>query len=217
MPRTPTIALPAVAALALYAFASPAVADPMACRRDAMIVFDTSGSMSLRETPERSRLEVARQAAQSVLPEATAGRRAGLVTFGPSNCAAQLRLPPTAAAGAAIHAELDAVRPMGPTPIGQAVETAVTNLPGQGIVLVFTDGQENCGSDLCALGHRLRATAPGLVVHVLGFKLPDRASVGAACLAEATGGRYFSTQSGDEVANAFREALICPKVSVRKR
>ena len=53
------------------------------CLRDAMIVFDTSGSMQAREEQYQSRLDVARRAIQGVLPEVTAVRFIRLVFVGP--------------------------------------------------------------------------------------------------------------------------------------
>lgn len=198
--------------------ARPARAEDTQCHRDAMIVFDTSGSMQAREQQYQSRLDVARLAMQGVLPEITAQRRTGLIVFGAhENCSVELKLRLARDAGSAIKTQLDRLSPGAETPIAGAVEQAVNELEGRGIVTVVTDGEETCGGDPCALGQRLQSIGPDLTVHVIGYKLPRKATPAAKCLAESTGGRFLTVDKATELAHALREVLLCPKLSALGR
>ena len=64
-------------ALALSPTATTAA---LACRENAMLVFDASGSMGLYREG-RPKINLAREAAASVLPDVTGYRPTGLVTY----------------------------------------------------------------------------------------------------------------------------------------
>lgn len=196
--------------------ASPVRAEEAeACRRDAMIVFDASGSMTIADMGGRPRIDVAREAVVDVLPSLAHQRRTGLVVYGPGAgaCSVRLRVPPAVGTAQTIIEELQRTRPSGRTPIGQAVEQAVGVLGPAGLVVVVTDGVENCGIDLCQLGTTLRARKPGITVHVIGMKIPTAAQTGIACLAAETGGKYAPADTLTELRHALTEAMSCPKMS----
>lgn len=188
-----------------------------ACRADAMIVFDGSGSMSLADADGRERIQVARQSVAEVLPEITHLRRTGLVVYGAAgSCFVDVKLRPRLDAAPLISKMVDETPAGGATPLGRAVETAVQVLGGgetPGVVVVVTDGEDNCGVDPCDLGERMKATAPKTVVHIIGFMMGERHAVHAACLAEATNGLYVPAHTFDELKTALRAALGCPRLS----
>jgi Ca-activated chloride channel family protein len=214
--RIPLLGAGIAATALLLASSTPRAdtAEDSYCRRDAMIVFDTSGSMQIREERFLSRLDIARSALQRLLPEITSQRRTGLIVFGAQeNCSVELRLRLARGAGGAISSQLDGLLPGAQTPIVRAVEQATVELRGRGIVVVVTDGEETCGGDPCSLGQRLQSIAPDLVVHVIGYRLPSKANAKAKCLAEATAGKFVTVNAESELVQALSEALLCPKVS----
>jgi Ca-activated chloride channel family protein len=81
----------------------------------------------------------------------------------------------------------------------------------------LTDGDETCRNDPCLLAKNLRASYPGIVVHIIGFKLQglqNKPPVSAAkCLADETGGYNANTNSLDELIAALSKTLNCPEVS----
>ena len=187
------------------------------CRRDAMIVFDTSGSMQQRDRQYQTRLETARSALRNILPEITKDRRTGLIVFGAlENCSVELRLRLAHQAQSQISNQLDRLVPGAQTPIALAVEQGARELKGQGIVVVITDGEETCGGDPCAAGRQLKAQFPELTVHVIGYKLGPKSTEPALCLAEGTGGKFISVKEPEELTAALREVLVCPKISLRR-
>jgi len=217
------------------AFAGPAgQAQDRSCADDAIIVFDGSGSMS--ETAfnamDEPRIIDARRAMHRAVPRVAPVRRIGLMIYGPGGsdvCSnVDLRFGPVRNAGARILAEIDALQPSGQTPLTIAVARAAEALGAperSGIVVLVTDGKENCGGSPCRLGEALAVQAPSMTVHVIGFRMssefsdwPDDIrevprtggdSVMTRCLAERTGGMYVMTQTVDELADALTETLSC--------
>ncbi|MEM9027670.1 MAG: VWA domain-containing protein [Pseudomonadota bacterium] len=213
----------AAAALAVVA----AISGPVAafandvCHEEAMLVFDASGSMATRlPGANASKIDIARRAAADVLPDITAQRATGLVTYGGipgSACnSVNLRLPPMSNSADLILAELLTLSPSGQTALSQATWLAAQTIDRKkrpGTVVLVTDGLENCGLNACALGTKLHAEAPQLKVHVIGFRIGSRSEQSIACLAQATGGTYTSVEGYEDLRRALRVTLSCPKIS----
>ena len=222
-------ALPLALALGLSALpGGPAPQAAGGCARDAMLVFDGSGSMGEvgHDPTTPSRIEDARRAVRAAMPDIAPVRRVGLLTYGPGGdnaCSGiDLRFAPRADAGAAVVAGIDGLAPGGLTPLAASVTAAAGVLGGAGIVVLVTDGNETCGGTPCALGARLAAERPGLIVHVIGFRVvydpfswnsPEAQDLDgetvAKCLPDATGGLFVSTGTVDELADALRVTLGC--------
>ena len=222
-------ALPLALALGLSALpGGPAPQAAGGCARDAMLVFDGSGSMGEvgHDPTTPSRIEDARRAVRAAMPDIAPVRRVGLLTYGPGGdnaCSGiDLRFAPRADAAAAVVAGIDGLAPGGLTPLAASVTAAAEVLGGAGIVVLVTDGNETCGGTPCALGARLAAERPGLTVHVIGFRVvydpfswnsPEAQDLDgetvAKCLPDATGGLFVSTGTVDELADALRVTLGC--------
>ncbi len=211
--------------------AGPSIAN-QSCTRDAMLVFDGSGSMSelgfnLLDEP---RIFAARRAMRQAMPQITPVRDVGLLIYGPGpegSCDnVDLRFPPQPDASADILVALDELQPSGDTPLTRSVKRAAEVLNYQnepGIVVLVTDGKENCGGAPCELAAELIADAKALTVHVIGFKVrgehfrwdsegTDEYRNGttiARCLADRTGGLYLSTETVEELATALQKTLGC--------
>ena len=83
---------------------------PSPCTEDAVIVFDASGSMSGNQTlgipNSRARIDEARAALATVVPNATKFRKVGLVTYGPgpyNQCNVKLEFKPDGQCGLPHH------------------------------------------------------------------------------------------------------------------
>lgn len=209
--------------LGLTALGAPLVSAAQAQSTDptcepAMLVFDASGSM------RGTRIVEARRATQRVLPALTRARPVGLVTYGgrvgPVCGTIDVKLPPVPGSGPAIQAEIDALDPTGRTPIAGAVAQAAAVLGGgarRGLVVLVSDGEENCAGDPCALGHELRAAGGRLRVHVIGYRLRVPEGSALACLARQTGGIYAEAGDTEALAAALENTLGCTPVSNDKR
>jgi Ca-activated chloride channel family protein len=224
LPRAPLLAL------ALSALPLPLTAPLQAagsCARDAMLVMDGSASMAEVgfDITAPTRIEEARQALRRAMPEIAPVRRVGLLTYGPGgsgSCSGiDLAFAPMPEAAERVIAGVEALSPIGLTPIAASVREAAEVLGEEGIVVLVTDGNETCGGRPCALGAELAAN-PGLTVHVIGFRVVydpfswnspeagmyDGQTV-AKCLSDQTGGLYVDTQTVDELAEALRVTLGC--------
>ncbi|MCE8547005.1 VWA domain-containing protein [Ruegeria pomeroyi] len=209
------------------------------CTSDAMIVFDASGSMAEMgyNGLDRPRILDAREAMHDTLPRIATLRRLGLVTYGAAMDGAadgdlckRVSMPfaPSADAAGPILNLIDGIEPDGNTALTDAVDLAARVFdqpPRPGVIVLVTDGEETCGGTPCALATDLARTAPGLTVHVIGFRVrsqffgweggdgnptvPETISP-AECLAQATGGEYVSTETVEELIRALNQTLGCP-------
>ena len=208
-----------VMAVMLAAVPSVGVTYAWACQENAMLVFDASGSMaSIRDGLPK--IVVARDAATEILPDVTRRRPTGLITYGgergPSCGDVHLKIPPMVGSGELILGELGMMEPRGQTPLSDAVMLAAQTLKGHGqpgVVVLVTDGLENCGYNACALGQKLRSKTPNIRVHVIGFHLRSSSESRVSCLARSTGGTYTSTNSLETLREALRQTLSCPRIS----
>lgn len=187
-----------------------------------MLVFDASGSMGSIKNG-LPKIDAAREAATDILPDVTRFRATGLITYGGEFGTVcnnvNLKLPPMRHSGELILAELGLMRPNGQTPLSDAVMLAAQSLKSlqhPGIIVLVTDGLENCGYNACAVGRKLRAQNPNIRVHVIGFHMHSRSENQIACLSQQTGGTYTSTNSLESLRDALRTTLSCPRISSLK-
>lgn len=223
MTRTPIFRKFACRLATIAACWSPsgvALSDETPCSDDAMLVFDASGSMMNLTDIGPPRIDLARIAAHQVIPAAARNRNLGLMTYGPGGADQcvniQLKVPPQPDAAEAILAEIDNITTEGETPLSSAVEAAAEALDYRhrpAVVVVLTDGDENCGRDPCEVARALAANAYRLTVHIIGFKLGERPRFHAACFAEETNGLFVPTNSIEELTDALSNTLVCPQIT----
>lgn len=198
------------------------------CDRDAIIVFDGSGSMAEMgfNDLDEPRIMTARRAMHRAIPPIAARRNLGLMIYGPGDAGMcqgiDLRFAPRPNAAPMLLSAIDALEPAGETPLTVSVQAAANLLDGPGDVVLVTDGKETCGGAPCALAAEL-AQRPGLTVHVIGFKVRgDRfqwaeggsndyrdANTVAACLADRTGGSYIAAETAEQLISALHTTLGC--------
>ncbi|MDX1516837.1 MAG: VWA domain-containing protein [Woeseiaceae bacterium] len=113
-----------------------------------------------------------------------------------------------------IRAAIAGLKPLGQTPIAFALRQAAADFASQAsdrAVVLVTDGIESCGGDPARAAHELRQQ--GIVVHVIGFGLGNAADEDAASLraiAAASGGRYVSAGSAEELQAALTRTVATP-------
>jgi hypothetical protein len=172
-----------------------------------MMILDGSGSMwgQIDGTPK---IEIARDAIGRMLADWPEARSLGLMAYGhrrEGDCDdIETLLSPGPVDRDGVTAALEGFTPRGKTPVGASVRAAAGSVGANGSVVVVTDGLENCGADLCALGHELAADGAGFTAHVIGFDVDD-ADGQLSCLAEATGGRYLAASDAASLTGALQE------------
>lgn len=225
--------------LAILALARPAVRGPLPLEAegiDVLILLDRSSSMAANDMdPERTRLEVAREAAA----EFVAGRpddRIGLVGFARyADVVCPLTL--SHASLEELLAGVEMVRPEGPedaTGIGGAVARAAQILraseaPSK-VVILFTDGEETVASPddpesvspaqaaaLCReLGVRVYSIAAGVGAKTRAGELVPLDTGPIRALAEATGGAFWEARDADATAQVYASIDALERVRFRE-
>ncbi|MGM0586740.1 MAG: vWA domain-containing protein, partial [Pseudomonadota bacterium] len=149
------------AAAALMAPAAAQGAD------DVMVVFDGSNSMWGR-IDGRAKIEIAREAMESLMGEWTEGANLGLMAYGhrrEADCTdIETILEPGPADRSAFLERVRAITPRGKTPLTSAIEQAADRLAWRdnpATVVVISDGVESCGRDPCALADTLEKSGVG--------------------------------------------------------
>lgn len=181
-----------------------------------MLVFDSSGSMR-KKVEGRSRMASAKEAVSQVMGNLDGKTEIGLVAYGHrrgKDCSdMQVVAEPAMGQGGAIARAVDNMRPLGETPIADAVRMAAEvasydELPAT--VVLVTDGEESCGGDPCALADELEQKGQDFTAHVIGFGYGDGTKAGAACLAEKTGGQYIAAADASSLAEALVQTVSAP-------
>ena len=138
-----------LAGIGLLAASTVGVAEgrPAECTDDAILVFDGSGSMdAISHNGLKSlRIDEARAAIEESMPQISPFRKLGLLIFGPGpaeSCSnIDLRFRPQSNAGPRIIADVDALTPVGQTPLTNSVDEAVDALDlkdDPGVVVLLT-------------------------------------------------------------------------------
>jgi len=110
-----------------------------------------------------------------------------------------------------IRQAIDALRPLGQTPIAFALNEAARDfgsLQNDRALVLVTDGIESCGGDPVQAAQQLREQ--GIMVHLIGFGLGSAADEDTASLqavAHASGGRYVTAGSAEELKDALVQTV----------
>ena len=182
------------------------------------LVLDTSGSM-LEKLGKKTKLKIAEASLVQLVDELPADLPVALRTFKaqPRSCATVLRVP----LGPLDRETMDKTIRTLPikkgtrTPIAKAIDKAAADLAefdGHRVVVLVTDGKEDCGGDPAAAIEALNADGSSAAVHIIGYDLPDDQATHDA-LAEwaALGnGRYIEAVDRASLMAALDQVLAAP-------
>lgn len=178
--------------------------------RDAILVFDASGSM-WGKVGGRHKIEIAREVVADVVGSLPKDTRLGLMAYGHNrkgDCEdIELLLPVGPVNPKELLSKVNGILPKGKTPLTTAIRMAVAKLKigeNAASVILITDGIETCGGDPCALAKELAAQGLDFTAHVIAFDLSSNEAASIRCLADETGGLFL--EAGDE--NGLERALI---------
>ncbi|MEM7695410.1 MAG: VWA domain-containing protein [Pseudomonadota bacterium] len=207
-----------VRATLLSGLLAAAMAWPAAAQNaQTMLIVDASGSMwgRIGGTPK---IAIARDAVRSMLAGWDTSRDIGLVAYGhrqQANCRdIETLIPPGPLNRAQFEATLDALNPIGKTPLIDSVREAAERMGYEdrpASVILVSDGVETCNADPCAAAAALERTGTDFTAHVIGFGIVATEEDQLTCLAEATGGMYLPASNAAELAAAFQTvAAVTP-------
>lgn len=204
-----------IAALVGIPLATPVAAQTTGERPKVMIVLDASGSMRA-QMQGRPRMDIAKDTLSMVLSEIPPEVDIGLIAYGHRERGSCTDIETIVQSGPArqtvpqILSRGRALRPIGKTPLTQAVRLAAGELKyteDKATVILITDGIETCEADPCALGRELARDGVGFTAHVVGFGMTQQEGRQVACLAENTGGKYVPANNADELTDALRDLV----------
>ena len=177
-----------------------------------MLIVDGSGSMWARLAPaNRPKIDIVRDKLAAIL-QMPSSTRVGLVSFGHrrrGDCSDVELIAPPDSARDALLTPLAKLNPRGPGPVTAALKVAIDALgasrPAQ--IVMVGDAADNCRQDPCAVASDFSKTSPGVPIQVIGIGVPASDQPRLACVAEATGGRFYDITDSDGLDAALDEAM----------
>ena len=152
----------------------------------------------------RKRITAAKEATRLLIQSLPADVSTGLVLV--NNCPAASPVGFYAPASRSILlAQINDIQARGGTPLGDGIRRAAAMVDGvnrDAVMVVLSDGEDSCGENPCMVAQQIARSKPRLKINVV-----DIQSEGTAhCLAQATGGRFYSARSADQIISVTREA-----------
>lgn len=164
--------------------------------------------------PGQKRIDDAKQAASRIIPRLPGDVDVGYMVF--DDCRT---IQDHGFFGAGQRGELvgriQGTVARGGTPLARAVQQAGATLRSDdGVIIVFSDGKDSCGGNVCAVAQHLHAMRPKVKIHVIDLA---GGTSEATCLATITGGRVYPATSAQAVTAALSQATAGVQVPAHCR
>ena len=216
-----TYAIAARTSAATGTLAVKAIGDRIAVPPRVELVLDASGSMK-RAIGGKPMMDIAKRVMTDLVTRLPAGAKVALRVYGQTisekqagACEdSQLVVPFGPLDRPALTATIKRVRALGTTPIAYSIKQAGADLreaPGPAMLIVVTDGREECKGDPAAEVAALRASGLDVTLNIVGFGLTDPADRATmAKVATAGGGSFLDAQDETALRAAIDKALAVP-------
>ena len=198
-----------LAAAALIGITALGAVAPASAAEKVILILDSSGSMAGKIKGVR-KIDIARAAVDNLVSTMQPGTELGVMAYGHRRKDDCSDIQTLAVVGQPnrqnIMRSVNALRPIGKTPLGQSVLRAAKKLnftEEKATVILVSDGKENCGVDPCQLGRALAGQGIDFKTHVIGFNLRRGEEKGLRCLAENTGGMYVPARDPQSLQKAL--------------
>ncbi|MEM6538719.1 MAG: VWA domain-containing protein [Pseudomonadota bacterium] len=189
----------------------------------AVMVLDASGSM-WGQIDGEPKISIARQVIDGLITEWDPGVELGLIAYGhraKGDCGdIETLLTPGPVDANAFNTKVKSLNPKGMTPITEAVRKAANDLKyteQKATVILVSDGLETCDADPCALAGELEASGVDFTAHVVGFDVSDEEREQLRCIADETGGEFFSAANAGELGGALAGTLASVRVEIERQ
>ena len=192
-----------------------------ASNQKAIIIFDASGSMwgQINGVPK---INIAKDALKKVIKSWDPNIELGLTVYGhrrKGDCNDIESVVPVGAIDKErIVKSVMAISPKGKTPISRSLKIAADELKiteDKATVILISDGKETCDPNPCDTAKKLKQQGIDFVAHVIGFNVDKTTDKQLQCIANATGGEYFSAKNADALNSAMK--TIVKKVQKPKK
>lgn len=202
--------LRALILVALF-IAAPVSADMVKMDTNVLVILDSSGSM-WGLIDGKSKAESSHEILNKVLGDLPQDAKLGLLTFGhrhKGDCSdIELLSPIGSENSAAILKKVNNIKPKGITPLTDALlqaREAFKGTAGAKMIILITDGGEECKGDPCAATRQLALDGLVVRVNVVGFDLGEKERKQLECVAREGTGRYFSVKDKETLYAAVGE------------
>lgn len=124
-----------------------------------------------------------------------------------------------------IKSKIYGIEAKGYTPIAYTLNEAIGDFtPGNvNSVVLVSDGKESCDGNPCDVAKAYKENGLELKIHVIGFAVDDETQAQLKCIADATGGKYYTAGNAEDlkmVAEKVKllvsEEIAPPKSSNKK-
>ncbi|WP_394182164.1 VWA domain-containing protein [Yoonia maritima] len=183
-----------------------------------VLVLDGSGSM-WGQIDGVAKITIAQQAVHTILDDFPQDQQLGLTLYGhrqEGSCSdIQTIVAPAAGTTAEVRTAVNNIRPLGKTPMTDAIIAAAEALDytnQTATVILVSDGVETCNPDPCAAARRLDQAGVSFTAHVIGFDVDDPVALGQMqCIALETGGRFLRAADATELKDAIATVAAEPE------
>jgi Mg-chelatase subunit ChlD len=186
-----------------------------------LLILDASGSMK-RTLGGRTMMEIAKDALSDIVKKLPDDAQLALRVYGHriregrlGDCKdTELLVPFGATDKRRLLDKIRAIHALGTTPIEytlRQIPRDVGKTPGQKLVILVTDGKEECKGDPAAAVADLVAKGLDFRLNVVGFALADAATRSDMDrIARSTGGRFFDAKDAPSLVRAITQSLTVP-------
>lgn len=181
-------------------------------------ILDASGSMK-GPVAGQSKMDVAKGVMETLIKELPEGLDVGLRVFGhrigegqPGDCEdSELLVPFGKLDRAGLTDRVRSITALGTTPIAHSlrqVEADLQGVQGEKLVILVTDGKEECGGKPAEVAAELVRKGLKVRVQVVGFAVADEATrQELARIATVTGGSYVDANDGQALQQVLARAM----------
>lgn len=150
------------------------------------------------------RIDVAKQSLKQMVDDLHPAIDTRFITF--DGCRAPLDHGLfTPAQRQALISGIEGLVPNDGTALSASLDLAAKSMNGRdrdGVIVMFVDGADGCGEDVCAVAQRIAQEQPRLRVNLVNISNNSLAN----CIADSTGGRVYSGDNAVQVAAALKQA-----------
>jgi hypothetical protein len=190
------------------------------------LIVDSSGSMGAATNTGELRIDAAKRVLTQVISEIPAvdGVNVGFRVYGhlgdntdagrPESClSSELKVPMEGINSEALIQQVNALQPVGWTPLGYSLEQAALDFKEPAsenvvnAVVMVTDGLETCDADPAAIAGQIRNSEAGIITHVIGFGTTPEEQAILSGIAEAGGGQLLGAANASELTSALFNVL----------
>lgn len=190
------------------------------------LIVDASGSMGAATDTGALRIDAAKQVLNEVIsaiPDVQ-GVNVGLRVYGQGgnnteagraeSCqSTELLVPMDGVDASALKAKVDAIQPVGWTPLGLALQEAAKDFTEPAsdnvvnAIVMVTDGLETCDADPVAIAKELHDSDKGIITHVIGFGTTPEEQATLSGIAQAGGGELLGSNNAGQLMDALFSIL----------